>query len=173
MHTIQLRLREASQLYNSMDPSPFHDKDLDKDAEEFIVSWAHEYALKEKIQLQIHLEKWPEQDPSAAIEESIHNYFSYRTKLNHLEFKRLLEQGRISLLIGLLFLAACLLISKLLPVTGPFAWASFLRESVTIIGWVAMWRPLEIYLYDWWPLYRRGAILQKLSKMQVKALAGK
>ena len=35
---IQLRLRELAQLFNSMDPSPFLDRDLDADAEEFIVS---------------------------------------------------------------------------------------------------------------------------------------
>ena len=27
-----------------------------------------------------------------------------------------------------------------------------LREGLTITGWVAMWRPLEVLLYDWWPL---------------------
>lgn len=27
-----------------------------------------------------------------------------------------------------------------------------LREGLVITGWVAMWRPLEILLYDWWPL---------------------
>jgi hypothetical protein len=27
-----------------------------------------------------------------------------------------------------------------------------LREGCVITGWVAMWRPLEILLYDWWPM---------------------
>lgn len=44
-HTIRLRLRDMSQLFNSMDPSPFIEKDLDDDAEEFIVSWAQEFPL--------------------------------------------------------------------------------------------------------------------------------
>ncbi len=39
-HTISLKLRDMNQLFNSMDPSPFIEKDLDDDAEEFIVSWA-------------------------------------------------------------------------------------------------------------------------------------
>lgn len=29
VHRIQLRLRELAQLFNSMDPTPFHHKDLD------------------------------------------------------------------------------------------------------------------------------------------------
>ncbi|HKM82407.1 MAG TPA: hypothetical protein VJY15_15780, partial [Candidatus Acidoferrum sp.] len=42
-HTISLKLRDMNQLFNSMDPSPFIEKDLDDDAEEFIVSWAQEF----------------------------------------------------------------------------------------------------------------------------------
>jgi len=34
VHRIELRLREIEQLFNSMDPTPFHHKDLDPDAEE-------------------------------------------------------------------------------------------------------------------------------------------
>ena len=35
---IELRLRRIEQLFDSFDPAPFHEKDLDRDAEEFIVS---------------------------------------------------------------------------------------------------------------------------------------
>src|SRR4051812_36598729 len=35
---MNLKLRELAQLFNSMDPSPFLDRDLDHDAEEFIVA---------------------------------------------------------------------------------------------------------------------------------------
>jgi hypothetical protein len=49
-------------------------------------------------------------------------------------------------------------------------WALVARESLTIAGWVAMWRPMQIYLYDWWPLLRRGWIYAKLSHMPVEVL---
>lgn len=39
---IEVRLRDLGQLFNSLDPSPFLDRDLDAEAEKFIVSWAHE-----------------------------------------------------------------------------------------------------------------------------------
>ncbi|MDQ3258423.1 MAG: hypothetical protein M3R15_31815 [Acidobacteriota bacterium] len=38
-HSIEIYVDRIEQLFNSMDPSPFHEKDLDRDAEEFIVSW--------------------------------------------------------------------------------------------------------------------------------------
>ena len=169
-HLIELKLRDPSQLFNSMDPSPFNDKDLDHDAEEFIVSWAREYPPHEPLTLRIHLDQWPLEDPTEMITEAVHNYFEYRAKLNHMEFKRLMEQGRDSLVIGLLFLSACLLLSKMLLGDNPSTWAGVARESLTIAGWVSMWRPMEIYLYDWWPVRRRGRVYAKLSEMPLEVV---
>jgi hypothetical protein len=37
---IEVHVAELKQLFNSIDPSPFRNKDLDPKAEEFIVGWA-------------------------------------------------------------------------------------------------------------------------------------
>jgi hypothetical protein len=169
-HSIELELHDLNQLFNSMDPSPFKDKDLDHDAEEFIVSWAQEYPPKQTVTLRVYLEQWPSEDPTELIRKAVHNYFVYRTKLNDLEFTRLIRQGRTSLLIGLPFLGACLLLSKLLLGGEAGTWAAVLRESLTIAGWVAMWRPMQIYLYDWWPVRQRGRVYAKLSQMPVEVI---
>jgi len=170
LHTIRLKLRDISQLFNSMDPSPFIEKDLDDDAEEFIVSWAREIPPNAPIKLRIYLEQWPLEDPKEMIRTAVHNYFSHRAKIADLEFRQLLKQGRTSLIIGLLFLAVCLVISKMLLGHEAGTWAAVARESLTIAGWVAMWRPMQIYLYDWWPLRRRSRIFAKLSHMPVEVL---
>ncbi|MGD0974556.1 MAG: hypothetical protein ABR866_10735 [Candidatus Korobacteraceae bacterium] len=157
-----------NQLFNSMDPSPFIEKDLDDDAEEFIVSWAQEFSPNAPIKLRIYLDHSSAEDPKELIRTAVHNHFAHRAKITHLEFKRLLKQGRTSLLIGLLFLAACLLLSKMLLGNESGTWAAIVRESLTIAGWVAMWRPMQIYLYDWWPLLRRSRVYAKLSQMPVE-----
>jgi hypothetical protein len=169
VHHIELNLRDINQLFNTMDPSPFHEKDLDHDAEEFILSWAQEFHRHEPVDLIVHLEKLPEgQEAKRLVGEAVRNYFAYRARLNELEFTRLMKQGRMSLLVGLSFLGLCLLIIELLLMNRPGALPSFLTQSLTIAGWVAMWRPMEIYLYSWWPLRRRGQIFDKLSRMQVE-----
>jgi hypothetical protein len=33
-----------------------------------------------------------------------------------------------------------------------------------------MWRPLQIFLYDWWPLVRRIRIYQALKASQVRVV---
>ena len=168
-HHIALNLRDLNQLFNSMDPSPFFEKDLDHDAEEFMVSWAHEFPQDEPIALVIHLAEHPAGlDPQPLVQEAVHHNFADRARLNRLEFKRLMKEGRTSLVIGLGFLSACLLLSELLLLGESGGFGRVIRESLTIGGWVAMWRPLQIYLYEWWPLRRRGKIFQKLSRMPVE-----
>lgn len=161
---IEVKVQNVHQLFNSMDPSPFHERDLDHDAEQFIVGWAQEYALRTPLRLVVHLGQPPEK---AAIEESIHHYFAYRADMNLREFRQLMREGWMSLLIGLAFLAACMTIAKMLTAfMGD--WHPVMKEGLTIIGWVAMWRPLEIYLYRWWPIRHLGKIYRKLSEIPVE-----
>ena len=168
-HRIEMNLREAGQLFNTMDPAPFPEKDLDGDAEEFILSWVREFPLDEPVLLVVHLDAFPaDQDPQAVIEQGVHHYFAYRARMNRLEFRRLLKDGQQSLLIGIVFLAACLAASHAIGGETSGTFRSIARESLTIAGWVAMWRPMQIYLYDWWPLRRLGRLYLKLSRMKVE-----
>jgi hypothetical protein len=169
-HVIQLKLRDVAQLFNSLDPSPFNEKDLDHDAEEFIVSWAREFRQRDKLRLLLHLDNpLPAATTAASVGESIRHYFAYRASINRLEFRQLLKQGRTSLLIGVGFLAGCLILGDIISRHAkPDAFWDIARESLTICGWVAMWRPMEIHLYEWWPLKRKGALLDQLSHIQVE-----
>jgi hypothetical protein len=168
-HRVKLNLRDVNQLFNTIDPSPFHEKDLDHDAEEFIVSWTREFPLSEPVVLVVYLSELPiGKDLEPMIEKSVHHYFAYRAKLVRMEFKQLMKDGQQSLLIGGLFLTACLIVSNVLVGKAPGTFLSVARESLTIAGWVAMWRPMEIFLYEWWPLRRLGLIYAKMSRMKVE-----
>src|SRR4051812_21984712 len=90
---IQLRLRELAQLFNSMDPSPFVDRDLDADAEEFIVSWAREHPKDHELELTIHLFVPPPIDRAPEIERAVRHYFSMRSEMKHREFQQLMRRG--------------------------------------------------------------------------------
>lgn len=168
---IRLKLRELNQLFNSMDPSPFIDRDLDHDAEEFIVSSAREVHGARSFELVIHLTTVPPAEQAAETESAVQHYFATRAELKRRQFRLLLRRGHLALLIGLLFLALCLVLSGLTTKLGPSPFAGILREGLIIVGWVAMWRPLEIYLYDWWPLREEWHSLQRLARMRVKVIA--
>jgi hypothetical protein len=168
--TIELNLSEVAQLFNSLDPSPLRERDLDRDAEEFIVSWARELPPRCIPRLVIRLENpLPVTHTPETVGAAVRHYFAYRASFQRLELGQLFKQGRLSLLIGVTFLTGCLLLSQL--IAGLVTQSTFLqiqREGLTIGGWVAMWRPMEIYLYDWWPIRRRARLLDRLSRMEVE-----
>lgn len=167
---IELRLKTVDQLFNSMDPSPFIERDLAREAEEFIVSWAREHPRDAGLHLVLHLERPPSPAEHAPeqVAQAIHNYFAYRARLKRLELRELLRRGRTSLAIGLLFLTACLLTVRAIDASSGGTLQGVLRESLLIGGWVAMWRPIEIYLYDWWPVLRAIKVDERLAALPVE-----
>lgn len=168
-HCIEIKLREVGQLFNSLDPAPFHEKDLDRNAEEYIESSISEFPREAPVELRIYVQQFPaEGDPTHYVQKAIHNFFEYKARLSEREFKRLMKQGQISLLIGLLFLGLCLIASKTIGQHRVGTLYYILSEGLVIAGWVAMWRPMEIYLYEWWPFLRRIKVLRKMSKMPVE-----
>jgi hypothetical protein len=165
---IMLRLRDLAQLFNSMDPSPFVERDLDADAEEYIMSWAHELPSGRDLELVIQLSLPAAADRVAGVEDAVRRYFGARAAIKRLELGRLMRRGRLSLLVGSIFLATCLLLGQLVARSASGPVADILREGLTIAGWVAMWRPLEIYLYDWWPLFEERGRLDLLAGIRVR-----
>ena len=165
---IELSLKDLDQFFNTIDPSPFHAKDLDHDVEEFIVSWATEHPLHEPLRLIVHLQTpVPGEDAQAVIERAVHNYFAYKVEMTRRELRQLFRLGHRSLLIGLSFLALCTSGAELIIALG-IPGAKIVRESLHIAGWVAMWHPMETYLYGWWPLRRQARVFRKLSTIPVE-----
>lgn len=167
---IEMRLRELAQLFNSLDPSPFLERDLDADAEEFIVSWARELPHYLELELIIHVSEPPQPERAASTEQAVQGYFANRTALKRRELRQLLRRGRLSLVIGLAFMAVCFVTGQVALRVLPSGLNTFVEVSLSIVGWVALWRPLEIYLYDWWPIRGEARLLERLARMRVSVL---
>jgi len=167
---IEVHLRSAEQLFNSLDPSPFHERDLDDEAERYIVGWARELRGTGPLQLVVTL-------PAAAyaaaaaqhIPDAIHNYFNYRAQQTRQDLRELLRIGWRSLAIGLVVLLACFLAIQYMSFSvSQTTIGRLLEQSLLILGWVANWRPLEIFLYDWLPIQRHLTLFRRLAKMPVE-----
>ena len=71
VHQIELRIAALADLFNSMDPTPFHHRDLDRDAVEFLESWALEFPRNSHFRIVIHVETMPAEDPTPLVSEAI------------------------------------------------------------------------------------------------------
>lgn len=165
---IELMLRNIDALFNPIDPTPLPEKTLNAEVEAFIVGFARQHAADLPLLLRMHLKELPSHVDLETVSEAVHHYFATRGELTAMEFRRLMREGRMSLMIGLAFLFACLLAQRYLLSREDDPLLVLLRESLTIAGWVGMWQPVQIYLYDWWPLRRRRLIFEKLSRVPLE-----
>jgi hypothetical protein len=167
---IEVHVDELKQLFNAMDPSPFRERDLDPQAEDFIVGWAREAPREARLGLLVRLERAAgKPDEATALRDAVQEFFAHRAAVTRRRLRELLRRGRTSLIIGLLSLSLLLVLSDLVGVVMEGShFAEPIRESLLIGGWVAMWRPLEIFLYDWWPIRAEARLYDRLKTMPVR-----
>lgn len=165
---IEVKLSDLNQLFNSLDPSPFLEKDLDDEAEAYIVDTVREFPLKTPMRLALYLPADTiRKDTAQVVSQAIHNFFEYRSGIADAELRHKLREGRASLLIGTLFLFGCISARQLVATAGSGTLHEILQEGLLISGWVAMWRPIQLFLYEWWPIRNRGRLYDKLSRIKV------
>jgi hypothetical protein len=166
---IDIRVAELNQLFNAIDPAPFRKRDLAPNAEEFIVGWAQEQAADVSLAMQVHLGHSDRlEEDTVVLRDAVQQFFHQRAEASRRAVRLLLRNGRTSLMIGLVFLGASVGVSDLLAWWFRGGIAQILREGCLIGGWVAMWRPLEIFLYDWWPIRAEARVFDRLAAMPVQ-----
>src|ERR1700752_1351867 len=146
---IEVHVSELKQLFNAIDPSPFRERDLDPDAEEFITNWAKEAPPAATFGLAVHLDRstGPPNEP-ADLRDAIHQFFRHRAELSRRRLRELFRRGRTSLAIGVCVLGLSVAGGNLVGSFFSSHVAEILKESLLIGGWVAMWRPMEVFLYE-------------------------
>ena len=167
---IEVHVSELKQLFNAIDPSPFRDKDLDPKAEEFIVGWAKDLPRDAPLALVVSLDRQAGlYDEAAVLRDAIRQFFAQRAVAFRRRLRELFRVGRTSLLIGLAALASAVALGDFIAsLLHGNRVGDILRETLVIGGWVSMWRPLEVFLYDWWPIRNEARLSDRLSAMPVQ-----
>ncbi len=170
---LNLYLSEPRQLFNSMDPAPFRQRDLDAQAAAYIVDWARDAPKGQTLGLILHLGSDSTTDEDAEmLRKSVHEYFERRALATRRQLQQLFRVGRYSLLIAMVFLGLVIVISEsVAAMVSRERIAALIEDSLVIGGWVALWRPLEIFLYDWWPISAEANLFDRLSEMEVRMVA--
>ena len=165
-HTIAVEVRDLAQLYDSLDPAPFHDKALDPKFEDWLVDSAREHAPGTPLTIALHA-------PAAlashepGIEAAIRRHFEYALQAALRRDRHRVRAGHAALVIGLVVLAVTLALRSALPVTGATL-VEATREGLLILGWVALWRPVDILLFERWELHNERRYLRALAEARVR-----
>ena len=167
---LDLHVGVQKQLFNSMDPAPFRKRDLDPVVAAYIIDWAEEAPIGARFGLHVTLTDEPVTAADAALlRDAVHENFNRRVAGKRRELRRLFRDGRISLAIGVGFLALAIVISEGIgSLIANDHYALLVQESVVIGGWVALWHPINIFLYDWWPIRASIKLHERLRVIDVR-----
>ena len=165
-HVIEINISMFEQLYDKRDPNPYRRKDLDDDIVEYLTSSYFEIGGKNLSKIKIYHQDDLNKEDEHDIINAIHEYFKYRTNLTQFKIDEILKTGMISLGIGLIFLSITIISSKHLKLSDQII-NSFLKELLLLIGWVSMWKPINIFLYEWWPFLRNKKMFLDLSYIPI------
>jgi hypothetical protein len=163
-YLIEIEVADIRELFNTLDPSPFNKKDLDPAAEEYLVSAVREIGSRPSA-LVLHIPASTASCDADGVIPAVRHYFTYRAWHTGEQLKTLLWRGFISLIIGSLFLVSCLWLRQVVDAFSGAAGMEIMSEGLLILGWVAMWRPVEVFLYDWWPEFGRRLLFLRIARM--------
>ena len=165
---IEVHVTDLKQLFNPIDPSPQREKDLSSQSEEFIVAWARAANRDARLALRVDVDKPAATEDASTVGDAVREFFRQRSLSASRRLSQLFRVGRTSLVIGIAALAVAVMLATLVDrALASHPMGALLRETLVIGGWVAMWRPLEIFLYDWWPIRAERELYVRLSVMPV------
>ncbi len=165
MADIELRVQKLEQLFDTLDPAPFHDKALDRNVDAYLLESAAEYSVSTPLRVMIYA---PAEMAAHIkdIERAVHTHFALATQQAERRHRRRRGVGRLALFTGLTILVLALALrSWLKSVSNPFAEA--LSEGLMILAWVALWRPIETIGFDSWEARQQRRLLAKLARVEI------
>lgn len=169
--SVELKLRTPRQLFDERDPAPFRERDLDDDAVEYIVTSVQELKEQRELRLSLYFESLGEfENNPGDITRAIHQFFRYEADMKRRQLREIFHHGFISLAIGMTFLTLCVWFAHGLNGEGrqlPM-WESLMHEGLLLMGWVSMWKPISIFLYEWWPIAEDMSLFKRLSTVDVE-----
>ncbi len=165
MATIEIRVNSMLQLFDSLDPAPFREKALDRDAEAYLIESVDEHPAGEPLTL---LLRGPEtmRGNLPEITQAIHAHFSREQQRIEWKLRRKMRLGRVALVIGLLVLAASIFARWLMDRLDSNL-ATILGEGFVIVGWVALWWPADLLLFERLGTRAERSVLRRLAHIPV------
>lgn len=166
MAVIDIRIQRITQLYESLDPSPLYEKTLSHAVANYIVDCAGEHGPDEPLRLMVHI-SMPIRAYEIEITRAIHTHFQAQHAQCIRRYRRRMRQGMRFLLTGLTVLGTTLLVRALLVNPGNSKILVAINEGLLIVGWVAMWRPIEVLLFERVENHQNMALFDRLSRVDV------
>ncbi len=166
---VRIKVRQLSQLFNSLDPSPFWDRDLDGQAADFIEGEFRDRLSADtwRLVVQVH-------EGSTSVEElqtALKNHYLRQANSARLALREHFWMGQLALGGGVTVFLVSMATRALLH-NSWHGISPLVEEGLVILAWLALWRPAEALLYGWVPYYRKRRRYERLARIHVAVRLG-
>ncbi len=162
---VSIHVRDVAQLFNSLDPAPFWDRDLDREAAEFIEEEFSEKLAAHTWHLHVHAHAGAAL--AADLQAAVEHYYQRLAGSARYRLRNQMRLGQLALLGGVTIFLLSMTVRGVLAGMLPGSAPRMLDEGLIIIAWLALWRPVESLMYGWVPLYRRRRLYKRLAAVRV------
>lgn len=167
---VDVRLTSIDRVFDNRDPAPFRERDLDSQLAEYLVDAGEDLVSHDRFRVVFWLDQPCSTDE---IEVPYRAYFKYELERLDRARSRQRRAGWITLALAIVSIVVLMSLSELVAraITGSIG--AGLKEGLVISGWVLMWRPIEVLVYDSIPWRRSRRVFRRLLAMPIDVRAGK
>lgn len=160
---LEVRVESMEQLFDNRDPAPFRNRDLDPALVEYLLDGARDLRTVNPLRVEI----WLGASPSDDVPHAIRAYFQHEIDSTNRRRREQVRTGLIGLAIAISAVIVLIAVAQVVDryLTGLVGTA--LREALVISGWVLMWRPLDVLVYDRIAWIRNRRLLESIRDARV------
>jgi hypothetical protein len=166
---LEVRILNVDQIFDNHDPAPFRERDLDPDFVDYLVDGVRDLGTVKPIRIIVWL---GQACPPGQIEEAVHRYFEHALTRIDRSRREQVRSGGIGLAIAGVAIVVLTALGQLVARTIPNPLGAGLQTALEISGWVFMWRPIEVLIYDGIPVRREKRVLRAIRAAPIDVRVG-
>ena len=171
--TVRIRIDSSNDFFNNFDPAPVERRRINPELEDYLTKWLSGKPSKGQVTIDISLSKdFPHSEEE--VKSALRNHFERRAKKTLRAHFREKAKWAIYFLFGLIFLAACLFGSHIFHSNAAdYPFMKVLGQSLSIIGWVAIWEPASYFIYQRAKDFSEALALSRLAAAKIQTAKDK
>jgi hypothetical protein len=166
---VDVRVPTVERLFDNRDPAPFRTRDLDPSLVEYLTGAAEDLVNSDGLRVVFWLEQPCE---PREIDAAFHAHFEYEKERLDRNRRRQVRSGWIGLAIAVVSLVGLVGLGELVTRTIAGTLGAGLKEGLVISGWVLMWRPVDVLVYESIPWRRQRRVIRKLLDATLEMRTG-
>jgi|SRR5688572_1844033 hypothetical protein len=166
---LDVRVSSIDHLFDNRDPAPFRERDLDPDVADYLVDGGQDLRREPGIRIVFWLSQPCNDDE---IRNAVHAHFDYQLERSRRRRREQVRTGWIMVTIAAVAIVVLVSLGELISDRWTGALGAALREALLISGWVLMWRPVEVLIYDAIPWRRERRVLRALRDASIDVRTG-